>query len=192
MPFSEQEDAEFAVVWLAVKRYDEGSMPRLRKPGGPDGRCPRCGGNLMSIVVLHGGRREHCPTCGFAHTSEPVPPELPMPEDGAEPTGRRDTIQMLLYAQAVLQTVRQARGCERCRERLALLRARIDDLEQVRMTYASQPEQCDDERLDAFFDLMTARLQGLGQLCRAWFRASIEMALPLCQAELFQLHRYLY
>jgi hypothetical protein len=24
VPFSEQEDAEFAVVWLAVKRYDEG------------------------------------------------------------------------------------------------------------------------------------------------------------------------
>src|SRR6266516_1929566 len=142
-------------------------MPRSRRPGGASGRCPRCGGDLMSIVVLHGGRREHCPTCGFAHIIAPGPPDTPTQENGTEPAGLQDTVHLLLYAQAVLQTVRQARGCERCRECLALLQARIDDLEQVRMTYASQPEQCDDERLDAFFDLMTARLQGLGQLCRA-------------------------
>lgn len=73
---------------------------------------------------------------------------------------------MLLYAQAVLQTVHQVRGCSRCRERLALLRARIDDLVQTCMAYARNPEQCDDEHLDAFFDEMTERFQGLGQLCR--------------------------
>jgi len=51
-------------------------------------------------------------------------------------------------------------------ERLALLQAQIDDLEQARAAYASQPEQCDDARLDVFFDELTERLQGIGQLCR--------------------------
>jgi hypothetical protein len=98
---------------------------------------------------------------------EPAPPDLHLQEDGTEPTGLQDTVHLLLYAQAVLQTVRQVRGCGRCRERLALLQARIDDLEQARMVYARNPEQCGDEHLDAFFDEMTERLQGIGQLCRA-------------------------
>lgn len=122
----------------------------------------------MSIVVLHGGRHEHCSVCGFARVIEFVPLDPPVPTgDGTEPPGPQDTVHLLLYAQAVLQTVRQARACRRCRERLALLQARIDDLEQVRVAYARNPEQCDDERLDAFFDEMTERLQGLGQLCHA-------------------------
>src|SRR6266487_989723 len=55
------------------------SMPRLPKPGGPSGCCPHCGGELMSIVVLHGGRQDHCPSCGFARVIEPVPPDLQIP-----------------------------------------------------------------------------------------------------------------
>lgn len=143
-------------------------MPRSRRPGGSSSRCPRCGGDLMRIIVLHGGRHDHCPACGFARVLEPVAPDPPMPAlDGAEePTRLQDTIHLLLYAKAVLQTIRQARGCNRCSERLTLLQAQIDDLEQARAAYASQPEQCDDARLDVFFDELTERLQGIGQLCR--------------------------
>lgn len=141
-------------------------MPRSRMPGGPSDRCLCCGGDLMSIVVLHGGRREHCPACGFARVIEPVPPDSLMTAlDGAEPTRLQDAVHLLLYAQAVLQTVRQTRGCGRCRERLTLLQARIDDLEREWASYASHLEQCDD-RLDAFFDRMTERLQGIAHLCR--------------------------
>lgn len=112
-------------------------MPRSQGPRGPGGRCPRCGGDLMSIVVLHGGRREHCPACGFACVIEPLSPEPPMLAlDGVEPTRLQDTVHLLVYAQAVLQTVRQMHGCGRCRERLSLLQARIDDLEQIRAVYA--------------------------------------------------------
>jgi hypothetical protein len=93
----------------------------------------------MSIVVLHGGRREHCPACGFAHRIEPAPPDRHLQENGREPTELQDTVHLLLYARAVLQTVRQARGCGRCRERLALLRAQIDDLEQARVAYERLP-----------------------------------------------------
>jgi DNA-directed RNA polymerase subunit RPC12/RpoP len=143
-------------------------MPRSRKPGGSSGRCPRCGGDLMSILVLHGGRHVHCPSCGFARVIEPVPPDPPvLARDEAEPSGRQEAVHLLFYAQAVLQTVRQARGCRRCQEHLAMLRTQADDLEQTRVDYARHPEQCDDARLDAFFDELTARLQGLGQLCRA-------------------------
>lgn len=46
------------------------------------------------------------------------------------------------------------------------MQAKIDDLEQARIAQANRPEQCDDECLDAFFNEMTERLQGLGQLCR--------------------------
>jgi hypothetical protein len=143
-------------------------MPRSRRPGGSSSRCPRCGGDLMRIIVLHGGRHDHCPACGFARVLEPVALDPPMPAlDGAEePTRLQDTIHLLLYAKAVLQTIRQARGCNRCSERLALLQAQIDDLEQACAAYASQPEQCDDARLDVFFDELTERLQGIGQLCR--------------------------
>jgi len=143
-------------------------MPRLPKPGGPSGCCPRCGGELMSIVVLHGGRQDHCPSCGFARVIEPVPPDLQKPRaNEAEPSGRQEAVHLLCYAQAVLQTVRQTRGCKRCQEYLAILRTQVDDLERIRLAYARHPEQCDDARLDAFFDELTARLQGLGQLCPA-------------------------
>jgi len=142
-------------------------MPRSRRPGGASGRCTHCGGDLMRIVVLHGGRREHCLTCGFAQMITSAPPDLPTQESGTEPADLQDTVHLLLYAQAVLQTVRQARGCSRCRERLTLLQAQIDDLEQTHVDYSLHPEQCDDARLDAFFDELTARLQGLGQICRA-------------------------
>jgi len=122
----------------------------------------------MSIVVLHGGRQDHCPSCGFARVIEPLPPSPPgLIRNEAETSWRQEVTHLLFYAQAVLQTLRQARGCGRCRERLALLRTQIDDLEQARAAYASHPEQCDDEHLDAFFARLTERLQGIGDLCRA-------------------------
>lgn len=143
-------------------------MPGSRRPGGSSGRCPRCGGYLMRLIVLRGGRHDHCPSCGFACVIEPSPLDPPaLTEDDAEPSGRQEAVHLLCYAQAVLQTVRQARGCKRCQERLAILRNQVDDLEQTCVDYARHPEQCDDARLDAFFDELTARLQGLGQLCRA-------------------------
>lgn len=141
-------------------------MPRSQIPGGQSGRCPRCGGDLMNIVVLHGGRHENCLACGFSRVIEPAPPAPSMLTlDESEPTSLQDTIHLLVYAQAVLQTIRQTRGCRWCRERLTVLRNRIDDLEQMHAAYASHPEQCDDQRLDAFFDLLTERLQGIGRPC---------------------------
>jgi cytidine deaminase/DNA-directed RNA polymerase subunit RPC12/RpoP len=141
-------------------------MPGSRGPRWSSGRCPRCGGDLMRLIVLHGGRHDQCPSCGFARVIEPVSPHPPIPAlDEAESTSLQDTVHLLVYAQAVLQTIHQVRGCGRCRERLALLRDRIDDLEQVHAAYASHPEQCDDQRLDAFFDLLTERLQGIGHPC---------------------------
>jgi hypothetical protein len=141
-------------------------MPRSGMPGGTDGRCPRCGGDLMRIVVLHGGGRERCPACGFARIVESAAPLPPMPAPGgAEPTTLQDTIHMLVYAQAVLQTIQQVRGCRRCGERLALLRNQIDDLEQMHASYVQHPEQCDDQCVDAFFDLLTERLRSIGRPC---------------------------
>ena len=120
----------------------------------------------MSIIVLRGGRCENCPACGFARVIEPVSPDPSTPDlGGAEPTPLQDTVHILIYAQAVLQTIHQVRGCKRCRERLALLRTRIDDLEQKHAAYASHPEQCDDQQIDAFFDLLTERLQSIGRPC---------------------------
>ena len=72
---------------------------------------------------------------------------------------------MLVYAQAVLQTIKQVRGCRRCSGRLDLLRNQIDDLEQMHASYVQHPEQCDDQSLDAFFDLLTERLRGIGRPC---------------------------
>lgn len=140
-------------------------MPRRRMPGGSYGHCPQCGDNLISIIVLHGGRREHCPTCGFSRIIEPEPPPGFPLEEETEPTGLQDTVQLLAYAEAVLQTVRQVHGCRRCRERLVLLRAQVDDLEQTRTEYSVHPERCDDDLLDAFFDQLTDRLQGISDLC---------------------------
>lgn len=141
-------------------------MPQSRRPRWSSGHCPRCGGDLMRLIVLHGGRHDHCPSCGFARVIEPVSPHLPIPAPGgAESTSLQDTVHLLLYAQAVLQTIRQVRGCRRCRERLALLQSQIVDLEQTQAAYATHPEECDDQRLDAFFDLLTERLQGIGHPC---------------------------
>lgn len=143
-------------------------MPGSRRPRWSSGRCPRCGGDLMRLIVLRGGKHDHCLSCAFARVIEPSHSNPPVPAgDDTEPSERQEAVHLLFYTQAVLQTVRQVRGCRRCQERLAMLRTQVDDLEQTRVDYARHPEQCDDARLDVFFDELTGRLQGLGQLCLA-------------------------
>jgi hypothetical protein len=136
-------------------------MPRSRRFSGSDGRCPCCGGTLASIVVLHVGRREYCRACGFTREI-PSPPVL---EHRVEMPEQQEAIHLLLYAQAILQAVRQARVCVRCRAHLVSLQSSALELERRREGYTRDKEEHNEQQVDAFLEEITGRLQGIGELC---------------------------